>query len=139
MRVLTFLGGGGDTSHVTSSGAGRLTDHVSLGAVTRVVPRYVVDEVLARTEKREKRSRLLPAHVVVYFVLALSLGRCITIGCLIRTNETHSSSRAMGSAKPTLPSGLESFAQTDERRPRYPARQPDSGRQVEARRSGCIV
>lgn len=58
---------------MTSGDAGRLTDHVSLGAVTRVVPRYVVDEALARTDKREKRSRLLPAHVVVYFVLALSL------------------------------------------------------------------
>lgn len=52
---------------------GRLTDHVSLGALTRIVPRYVVDEVLAQTGAREKRSRSLPAHVVVYFVLALSL------------------------------------------------------------------
>jgi hypothetical protein len=52
---------------------GKLTDHVSLGALTRIVPRYVVDEVLAQTERREKRSRALPAHVVVYFVLALAL------------------------------------------------------------------
>lgn len=52
---------------------GKLTDHVSLGALTRIVPRYVVDEVLASTGSVEKRSRLLPAHVVVYFVLALSL------------------------------------------------------------------
>ena len=51
----------------------RLTDHVSLGALTRVVPRHVIDEVLAETGSVEKRSRLLPAHVVVYFVLALSL------------------------------------------------------------------
>src|SRR5674476_512845 len=52
---------------------GKLTDHVSLGALTRIVPRYVVDEVLAQTGRREKRSRALPAHVVVYFVLALAL------------------------------------------------------------------
>jgi hypothetical protein len=52
---------------------GKLTDHVSLGALTRIMPRYVVDEVLAQTERREKRSRALPAHVVVYFVLALAL------------------------------------------------------------------
>jgi hypothetical protein len=51
----------------------RLTDHVSLGALTRVVPRHVIDEVLAETGSVEKRSPLLPAHVVVYFVLALSL------------------------------------------------------------------
>lgn len=55
------------------SGSGRLTDHVSLGVLTRVVPRHVVDDVLAETGSVEKRSRLLPAHVVVYFVLALSL------------------------------------------------------------------
>lgn len=52
---------------------GRLTDHVSLGVLTRIVPRYVVDEVIAETGRVQKRSRLLPAHVVVYFVLALSL------------------------------------------------------------------
>ncbi len=51
----------------------KLTDHVALGALTRTVPRYLVDEVLADAGKVQKRSRLLPAHVVVYFVLALSL------------------------------------------------------------------
>lgn len=56
-----------------SSDEGKLTDHVSLGTLTRVVPRHIVDEILARTERQEKRSRLLPAHVVVYFVLSLSL------------------------------------------------------------------
>jgi Insertion element 4 transposase N-terminal/Transposase DDE domain len=53
--------------------SGRLTDHVSFGALTRIVPRHVVDDVLARSGKVEKRCRILPAHVVVYFVLALSL------------------------------------------------------------------
>jgi hypothetical protein len=52
---------------------GKLTDHISMGALTRTVPRYVIDEVLAQTGRREKRSRSLPAHVVVYFVLALGL------------------------------------------------------------------
>lgn len=33
----------------------------------------MVDEVILRTGSREKRSRLLPAHVVVYYVLALAL------------------------------------------------------------------
>jgi hypothetical protein len=58
---------------VTIDDIGKLTDHVSLGALTKIVPRYVVDEILAETKSVEKRSRLLPAHVVVYFVLALSL------------------------------------------------------------------
>lgn len=52
---------------------GKLSDHVSLGVLTRIVPRYLVDEVIAETGRVQKRSRLLPAHVVVYFVLALSL------------------------------------------------------------------
>ncbi len=34
-----------------------------------------MDEVLTETGKREKRDRLLPAHVVVYFVVALAVFR----------------------------------------------------------------
>src|SRR5512144_2823787 len=58
-----------------SVGNRRLTDHLSIGVLTKVVPRFVVDEVLAETQRKEKRSRLLPAHVVVYFVMALALFR----------------------------------------------------------------
>ena len=56
-------------------GSDRLTDHVGIGVLTRTVPRYIVDEVLVETGRTEKRTRLLPAHVVVYFVMALSLFR----------------------------------------------------------------
>ena len=52
---------------------GLLTDRIGIGVLTRLVPRDTVDEVLAETGRREKRSRLLPAHVVVYFVLALAV------------------------------------------------------------------
>jgi hypothetical protein len=55
--------------------SGRLTDHLSIGVLARTVPRYVIDEVLADTGRKEKRSRLLPAHVVVYFVMSLALFR----------------------------------------------------------------
>ncbi|MCP2198874.1 Insertion element 4 transposase N-terminal, partial [Lentzea flava] len=41
--------------------------------LTRLFDRGLVDEVLAETGRREKRSRLLPARVVVYYVLALCL------------------------------------------------------------------
>jgi len=37
------------------------------------VHRDLVDEVLADTGKTERRRRLLPARVVVYFVLAITL------------------------------------------------------------------
>ena len=53
--------------------SGRLTDHVTLGVLTSVIHRDIVDDVIRETGKREKRSRLLPAHVVVYYVLALNL------------------------------------------------------------------
>jgi hypothetical protein len=54
---------------------GLLTDRIGIGVLTRLVPRDLVDEVLAEADRREKRSRLLPAHVVVYFVMALAVFR----------------------------------------------------------------
>lgn len=51
----------------------KLTDRISVGVLTRLFPRDLVDEVIAQTGTREKRSRLLPTHVVVYYVLALAL------------------------------------------------------------------
>jgi hypothetical protein len=50
-----------------------LTDRIGLGVLTRLVHRDLVDEVLADTGRTERRRRLLPARVVVYFVLALTL------------------------------------------------------------------
>ncbi|MFJ9371696.1 IS4 family transposase [Nocardia sp. NPDC101769] len=58
---------------VVAEVSGRLTDRIGLGVLTRVVDRDLVDEVLAETGRREKRRRLLPARVVVYFVLAMTL------------------------------------------------------------------
>lgn len=49
------------------------TDGISIGVLTRLFDRDLVDEVLVETGRREKRSRLLPARVVVYYVLALCL------------------------------------------------------------------
>lgn len=57
------------------SGGSRLADHLGIGVLTRTVPRYIVDEVLAETGRTEKRVRLLPAHLVVYFVMAMALFR----------------------------------------------------------------
>ena len=51
----------------------RLTDHVSLGVLTRVFPPELVDRVVAEAGRTEVRHRLLPARVVVYYVLALAL------------------------------------------------------------------
>lgn len=51
----------------------RLTERIGLGVLTRLVYRDLVDEVLAETGRTERRRRLLPARVVVYFVLAMTL------------------------------------------------------------------
>ena len=50
-----------------------MTDRIGLGVLTRLVHRDLVDEVLADTGRTERRRRLLPARVVVYFVLAMTL------------------------------------------------------------------
>jgi hypothetical protein len=51
----------------------RITDHISLGVLTRFVPKNIIDAVLISTQAESRRERLLPAHVVVYYVLSLSL------------------------------------------------------------------
>lgn len=51
----------------------RLTDVIGIGVLTRLIPRDLVDEVLAETGREQLRTRLLPARVVVYYVLALTL------------------------------------------------------------------
>ena len=44
-----------------------------LGELTQVVPFELVDGVLADTRAAQRRRRLLPSRVGVYFVLALGL------------------------------------------------------------------
>jgi hypothetical protein len=51
----------------------RLTDHIALGVLTQTVPPALVDAVVAETGRQERRQRLLPARVLVYYVLALAL------------------------------------------------------------------
>jgi hypothetical protein len=58
---------------VKPEGSERLSDHVSLGVLTRVFPPDVVDAVIVRTGAGEQRSRLLPSRLMVYYVMALAL------------------------------------------------------------------
>jgi hypothetical protein len=51
----------------------RITDYVSLGVVAKFFPRAKVDAVLKQTKRTSVRERDLPAHVVVYYVIALAL------------------------------------------------------------------
>ena len=54
-----------------SSVGERFSDRIALGVLTRAFPPELVDEVVAECGRVEKRHRLLPARVVVYFVLAM--------------------------------------------------------------------
>lgn len=51
----------------------RITDYVSLGVLAKTFPMEKVKSVLASTGKASIRQRDLPAHVVVYYVIALAL------------------------------------------------------------------
>lgn len=51
----------------------RLSDHISIGLLTRSYPPELVDRVLAERGRTEQRKRLLPARVMVYYAMALAL------------------------------------------------------------------
>lgn len=51
----------------------RLSDRIAIGVLTAAFPPSLVDEVLSGTGRVQRRIRLLPARVVVYFVLAMCL------------------------------------------------------------------
>ena len=50
-----------------------MSDRVAIGVLTAAFPPSLVDSVLSSTGRVEQRSRLLPARLVVYFVLAMCL------------------------------------------------------------------
>ncbi len=53
--------------------SGRLSDHIGLGVLAARFDRDLLEEVLNRTGRREKRTRRLPAHVMMRFVIAMGL------------------------------------------------------------------
>lgn len=54
-------------------GGPRLTDAISLGVLTARFPLERVEQVLFETERLSERQRDLPAHVMVYYAIALAL------------------------------------------------------------------
>jgi Insertion element 4 transposase N-terminal/Transposase DDE domain len=51
----------------------RLSDRIAIGLLTSTFPPELVDRVVAEAGRTQQRSRLLPARVVVYYVLAMCL------------------------------------------------------------------
>jgi hypothetical protein len=62
----------------------RITDYISLGVVAKFFPRQKVDAVLRDTKRTSVRERDLPAHVVVYYVIALALYMRSSYGEVLR-------------------------------------------------------
>lgn len=62
----------------------RISNHVTLGVLTATVPSELVDAVLAETGRQSRRQRQLPARVVVYYVMALSLYAQASYGEVLR-------------------------------------------------------
>jgi hypothetical protein len=51
----------------------RITDYISLGVISKTFPLNTIHTILSRTGKASERQRELPAHVVIYYVIALAL------------------------------------------------------------------
>ena len=52
---------------------GRIADFVTVGFIARAFPRSQLRQVLAQTGKTSQREREPPAHLVVYYVIAMAL------------------------------------------------------------------
>jgi Insertion element 4 transposase N-terminal/Transposase DDE domain len=62
----------------------RITDFVSLGVLAKCFPLSKIREVLEQTGRQSQRQRHLPAHVVVYYVIALALYMEVSYGEVLR-------------------------------------------------------
>src|SRR5438445_3046543 len=51
----------------------RITDFISLGVIAKFFPIEKIREILEQTKRASVRERDLPAHIVVYYVIALAL------------------------------------------------------------------
>jgi len=51
----------------------RITDYISLGVITRAFPEAAIRSALTETGRASIRERELPAHVVMYYVIAQAL------------------------------------------------------------------
>ena len=62
----------------------RMSDYLSVGLLSRLVPPSLIDEALTAHDRHSKRQRDLPAHAVAYYVMALSLYRGVNTEEVLR-------------------------------------------------------
>jgi Insertion element 4 transposase N-terminal len=73
------VGGTHGRTVATLPAGSRITDYISLGVIAKFFPIEKIREILRQTKRASVRERDLPAHVVVYYVIALALRRQPTI------------------------------------------------------------
>ena len=66
------------------SDGSRLSDYITLGVLAERVPVKAVHEALRKEGRQSERQRLLPAHVMVYYVMALALFMNVSYGEVLR-------------------------------------------------------
>ena len=62
----------------------RITDFISLGVMSARIPMDTVHRILRETGRASQRQRNLPAHVMVYYVIALALYMQVSYGEVLR-------------------------------------------------------
>jgi hypothetical protein len=72
------------TSSLRLGGGIRLTDLIHLGVLTKCIPMERVHSVLKETGRESQRQRDLPAHVMMYLVIALGLHRDVSVEEVLR-------------------------------------------------------
>jgi hypothetical protein len=65
-------------------GGTRVTDFISLGVISQKIPAETIRRVLRETGRESQRQRKLPMHVMVYYVIALSLFVEVSYGEVLR-------------------------------------------------------
>lgn len=62
----------------------RLSDYITLGVLADKIPGQAIRDVLRAEGRESERQRQLPAHVVVYYVIALALYMDVSYGEVLR-------------------------------------------------------
>lgn len=62
----------------------RVSDYITLGVLAERIPLKAIHEVLRKEGRQSRRHRRLPAHVVVYYVMALALYMEVSYGEVLR-------------------------------------------------------
>ncbi len=62
----------------------RITDYISLGVIAEKIPLKRVQQILEETGRASQRQRQLPAHVMIYYVVALALYMNSSYGEVLR-------------------------------------------------------